>query len=88
MTWAGLRYKGVEPLFPDEWNTAVNCLDHLKWYVDKHEKDIAEIDPTKLGDIYQVLLRLEERKHVKTLGYAIWKFVYADTDVFDEQLGS
>jgi len=86
MTWKGLRYKGVEPVFPHEWNLLIDALDQLHIYVEKHEEAIKEIDPAKLGDIYQVLLRLEERKQVKTLGYEILKYVYADTDVFDMDL--
>ena len=34
MTWLGLRHKGVEPLFPSEWNAVVDGLDYLKHYTD------------------------------------------------------
>lgn len=34
MSWLGLRHKGVEILFPDEWNLVVDGLDLLKQYTD------------------------------------------------------
>jgi len=46
MSWLGLRHKGVEPLFPMEWNAVVDGLDLLKQYTDDC---IAECkQPTKL----------------------------------------
>lgn len=32
MSWIGLRHKGVEPLYPDEWNRVVDALDILYGY--------------------------------------------------------
>ena len=32
MSWLGLRHKGVEPLYPDEWNAVVDGLDILYAY--------------------------------------------------------
>ena len=32
MSWIGLRHKGVEPLYPDEWNKVVDALDILYGY--------------------------------------------------------
>jgi len=32
MSWKGLRHKGIEPLFPDEWNAVVDALDELYFY--------------------------------------------------------
>lgn len=34
MAWLGLRHKGVEVLYPDEWNKVVDGLDILKQYTD------------------------------------------------------
>jgi len=33
MSWLGLTHKGVEPLYPDEWNRVVDSLDILYGYV-------------------------------------------------------
>ena len=33
MSWLGLRHKGIEPLYPDEWNAVVDGLDILYAYV-------------------------------------------------------
>ena len=33
MSWVGLRHKGVEPLYPHEWNAVVDGLDILYAYV-------------------------------------------------------
>ena len=32
MSWIGLRHKGIEPLFPEEWNAVVDALDILYMY--------------------------------------------------------
>ena len=32
MSWLGLRHKGVEPLYPEEWNAVVDGLDILYAY--------------------------------------------------------
>jgi len=45
LSWIGLRYKGVEPLFPDEWNKLIDALDILFQYVMKHEEKLAYIYP-------------------------------------------
>ena len=37
MSWLGLRYKGYEILYPDEWNRVVDGLDILYAYVSNHE---------------------------------------------------
>jgi len=92
MSWLGLKYKGVEPLYPDEWNRVIDCLDILyadvRYHGDKlveHDARLEEIDG-KLDDIYLQLVRMDERKKVRTLGHVLRKYVYADTDVFDEDL--
>lgn len=38
MSWLGLTHKGVEPLFPEEWNAVVDGLDILKQYTDQSVK--------------------------------------------------
>jgi len=38
MSWLGLRHKGVEVLYPDEWNKVVDGLDILKYYSDHSVK--------------------------------------------------
>lgn len=35
MSWLGLRHKGVEILYPDEWNRVVDGLDILKQYTEQ-----------------------------------------------------
>ncbi len=38
MSWLGLRHKGAEILFPEEWNLVVDGLDLLKQYTDASVK--------------------------------------------------
>jgi len=110
MSWIGLRHKGLEPLFPDEWNRVVDALDILYGYtgelketldcierkidryylevkseLDTIESKIDDLEPLVM-DIRDIVRAIEERKHVKTLGYVIDVFVYADQDVFDTPL--
>ena len=33
MTWVGLRFKGIEPLYPEEWNRVIQALDILYAYI-------------------------------------------------------
>ena len=40
MSWLGLRHKGIEPLFPEEWNAVVDGLD---WLYDAFNKLLARI---------------------------------------------
>ena len=35
MSWLGLKHKGVEILYPEEWNLVVDGLDLLKHYADE-----------------------------------------------------
>ena len=40
MSWRGLRRKGFEILFPDEWNTVIDSLDELYGVLTTGERDI------------------------------------------------
>mgnify|MGYP000209185322 CR=1 FL=1 len=46
MSWLGLRHKGVEVLYPEEWNKVVDGLDILKSYTDASVKkrDLTYLD--------------------------------------------
>jgi len=43
MSWIGLGYKGVEPLYPDEWNRAIDALDILYAYTQSHSEKLNEL---------------------------------------------
>jgi hypothetical protein len=34
VSWRGLKYKGVEVLFPDDWNAVLDALNDLKSFID------------------------------------------------------
>lgn len=38
MTWIGLRHKGFEILFPEEWNSVIDALDILYMYWEESVK--------------------------------------------------
>jgi len=44
MSWIGLRYKGVEPLYPDEWNKVVDALDILYNYTHNLKINLQSLD--------------------------------------------
>ena len=44
MSWLGLRHKGVEPLYPDEWNKVVDGLDFLYGYAQDLKLDLQSLD--------------------------------------------
>jgi len=50
MSWIGLGHKGVEPLYPDEWNRVVDALDILYGYV-------GDLDSRKLDRIELLYLK-------------------------------
>lgn len=81
MTWIGLSHKTNQPLFPEEWNLNVDALDILYQRLQE-----VELDPAKLGDVYQALVRLEDRKKVRLLNWVINKYVGSDVDIFDSDV--
>jgi hypothetical protein len=61
VSWRGLRYKGVEILFPDEWNAVVDALNDLKSWLDSiksarfdHPKQAFTLDPAAEQTLYSV----------------------------------
>lgn len=44
MSWVGLRHKGVEVLFPEEWNAAVDALNDLYGWLTDGTNDINVAD--------------------------------------------
>jgi hypothetical protein len=92
VSWRGLRYKGVEVLFPDEWNAVVDALNDLKSWIDSirsvrfdHAKQSFTLDATA----EQTLLSVKGvgLVIVKLAGDGDGKFavrVYVDGDVEGE----
>lgn len=54
MSVFGLRYKGVEPLFPEEWNTVVDALDILYLYNADLKTRLDCLEP-KVDEIYNMV---------------------------------
>lgn len=61
MSWLGLRYKGVEPLYPDEWNKVVEGLDILYGGLTNLKSNVESLD-AKVNAYY-----LDAKSEIKTL---------------------
>ena len=51
MSWLGLRHKGTERLYSDEWNLVVDGLDIL-YYRDQELKEEIDCLEAKVDQIY------------------------------------
>ena len=80
MSWLGLRHKGVEVLYPDEWNRVVDGLDILKQYFDESVK------ASDLASVASDVAPAEDNRY--NLGEADrrWATVYAYYGDFAEQV--
>ncbi len=80
MSWLGLRHKGVEVLFPEEWNAVVDGLDILKRYTDE------SVRYSDLAAIYSDIVPGAD--DVFSLGSPerSWLTVYAYTGFFESDL--
>jgi len=80
MTWAGLRHKGVEILFPEEWNTVVDALDILYAYTAESVKkeELLHLD----SDI------IPDQDNIRNLGdpSKSWKEIHAHYGYFDDNV--
>ena len=71
MSWLGLRHKGVEVLYPEEWNKVVDGLDILKYYAD------SSVKYSDLTKIASDLEPAEDSKYSLGSDSKEWKDVYA-----------
>jgi len=75
MSWIGLRHKGVEILFPEEWNAVVDGLDILYAYTsDLQTTAVRKEDLTKLASDV-----IPDQDNLRDLGSSSrsWNEVYA-----------
>jgi len=74
MSWLGLRHKGTEPLYSDEWNKVVDGLDILYGYVSSLNAQLdcieAKIDQYYL-EIKKELAELKQPESVETYSKSI-----------------
>ena len=80
MAWLGLRHKGVEPLFPDEWNRVVDGLDILKQYTDAslRVEELQHLDMSIVPSV-DLVYNLGDPQHM-------WGYVYAHYGYFDDDV--
>ncbi len=80
MSWLGLRHKGVEVLYPDEWNKVVDGLDILKYYADSSVKfdDLTKISSDVAPKVDGAYNLGEETRE--------WKNVYAYYGYFKDNV--
>jgi len=80
MTWVGLRHKGVEVLFPSEWNAVVDALDILYAYT---------ADSVKYEDLERLnsdIKPSEDNKYDIGDQSKQWKDIYAHYGYFNDNL--
>ena len=80
MSWLGLRHKGVEVLYPSEWNKVVDGLDILYAYLQRTLK--LEDLPHLPSDV------APDKDNLRNLGEAdrAWKNVYAYYGYFNSDV--
>jgi len=84
MSWLGLIHKGTEPLYSDEWNTAVDALDILYGYV-------ASLEEKKLDKVELLYLEsdiIPDQDNVRKLGdpERAWKEINAHYGYFKDNV--
>ncbi len=84
MSFMGLRHKGVEILYPEEWNAVVDGLDILYGYVsDLEARTVKKEDLTRLdSDI------IPDQDNIRSLGdpERKWKEIQAHYGYFDDNV--
>lgn len=84
MSWVGLRYKGVEPLFPEEWNAVIDALDWLyAYFVDIRTKTL---NKDVLQHIDVNIIPAEDRRYDLGAPDRRWEEVHAFLGYFDGDL--
>ena len=78
MSWIGLRHKGVEVLFPDEWNRVVDALDILRYYTDQ------KIDETKLSSLDTDVAPAQDNSFDLGKPDKEWRDIYAHYGYFSD----
>ncbi|RLC73334.1 MAG: hypothetical protein DRI26_01045 [Chloroflexi bacterium] len=81
MSWLGLTHKGVEPLYPDEWNRVVDGLDILYGYVSGLHTQVDCLE-AKVDQYY-----LEVKKELSDIEQAIRQY-YLELSSQHEQIRS
>ncbi len=76
MSWLGLRHKGVEVLYPDEWNRVVDGLDILKQYLDE------KVGVVDLKNLSSDVAPSEDNKYNLGEEDRAWRAVYAHYGYF------
>jgi len=76
MSWIGLRHKGVEPLFPDEWNAVVDALDILYKYTEQR------VTKEDLLNLYSDIIPAQDDTFDLGSSTRAWKDVYAHYGYF------
>lgn len=80
MSWLGLRHKGVEVLYPDEWNRVVDGLDLLKQYVDE------KVGATDLTNLNTDVAPAQDNKYNLGEQDRQWKTIYAHYGYISDNL--
>ena len=80
MSWLGLRHKGIEVLFPDEWNRVVDGLDILKQYVD------SKVGVNDLTNISSDVAPSADNEYNLGEDDRRWKTVYAHSGDYADSL--
>jgi len=78
MSWLGLRHKGVEVLYPDEWNRVVDGLDLLKQYVDE------KVGVVDLENLSSDIKPSADNKYTLGDNEREWKAIYAHYGYFSD----
>lgn len=76
LSWLGLRHKGVEVLFPSEWNAVVDGLDILKSYIDQGVKS------ADLTNLSSDVIPSEDNKYNIGDPLRAWHAIYAHYGFF------
>ena len=80
MSWLGLRHKGVEFLYPEEWNLVVDGLDILYAYTSELKETTVKFEdlPKLPSDV------APDQDNARELGYEdkAWKDIYAHYGYF------